>query len=96
MPRYDSKIIDCNIFTDEVGKSVQFDITELVKDWYNNGNKHGVMLKDSDEAGAYVEFLATDTSEAYMALRPMKIIVLKQLQMVRGVYSALVFPAIRL
>lgn len=70
MPRYDSKIIDCNIFTDEVGKSVQFDITELVKDWYNNGNKHGVMLKDSDEAGAYVEFLATDTSEAYMALRP--------------------------
>ena len=70
MPRYDSKITDCNIFTDEIGKSVQFDITELVKDWYNNGNKHGVMLKDSDEAGAYVEFLATDTSDAYMALRP--------------------------
>lgn len=70
MPRYDSKITDCNIFTDELGKSVQFDVTELVKDWYNNGNKHGVMLKDSDEAGAYVEFLATDTSDAYMALRP--------------------------
>lgn len=70
MPRYDSKITDCNIFTDEIGKSVQFDITELVKDWYNNGNKYGVMLKDSDEAGAYVEFLATDTSDDYMALRP--------------------------
>ena len=70
MPRYDSKITDCNIFTDEIGKSVQFDITELVKDWYNKGNKYGVMLKDSDEAGAYVEFLATDTSDDYMALRP--------------------------
>jgi hypothetical protein len=70
MPRYDSKIQDCNIFTDNTGTSVQFDVTELVKDWYANGKQYGVMLKDKDEAGNYTEYLSSDSSDAFAVLRP--------------------------
>lgn len=70
MPQYDNKIIDFVEFMDTTGQSVQFDITEVVKDWYTNGNKHGLLLKDSQEAGTYIEFLSADSHEAYAELRP--------------------------
>ena len=70
MPRYDSKIQDCNIFTDKTGTSVQFDVTELVKDWYANGKKYGVLLKDKDEVGNYTEYLSSDSSDDFAVLRP--------------------------
>lgn len=70
MPKYESRIAECNIFSDEIGKSIQFDITEMVKDWYTNGKAYGVMLKDRVESGNYNEYLSSDSGDDLAELRP--------------------------
>ena len=69
-PDYDKKVADYAIFQDTLGKIVSFDITDIVKDWYTNGNNYGIMVKDSTEEGHYTEYLDSDCDNSLAAYRP--------------------------
>lgn len=51
-----------------------WEITPLVKDWYQKGDNFGVMLKDAQETAAYKEYYSANTSGSYINYRPMVMI----------------------
>ena len=69
-PSYNSKIEDYQLISGSAGADFIWDVTSIVKDWYNTGNNYGLMIKANDETVGYNEFLSSDTSEAYASRRP--------------------------
>lgn len=69
-PMYEETIQDCCKYTVGDGKWVSFDITRLVKDWYQNGNNFGLMMKDDYETSGYTEFLSSDCHDDFKEMRP--------------------------
>lgn len=70
-PIYEEQIVDtCEYLADEI-KLIGFNITDLVKDWYENGKNYGVMMKMEDETNAQQTLLVGPGShEGISDLRP--------------------------
>ncbi|MEQ8153732.1 MAG: DNRLRE domain-containing protein, partial [Clostridiaceae bacterium] len=61
-PSVESSITD----TQKVSQDwYSWDITNMTKDWYNNGNNYGLKLNRTDPASGNTTFLSSDTSSAY-------------------------------
>lgn len=69
-PSYDTRVIDYCTFTNNVQDGRLFNITDLVKDWYQNGKNYGLLMKDSSETGCYTEYLSADCHQDFANERP--------------------------
>jgi YD repeat-containing protein len=69
-PSYNSKIEDYQLINDSVSTDYYWDVTSIVKDWYNTGNNYGLMIKANDETSGYNDFLSSDCSSTYASWRP--------------------------
>lgn len=67
---YDPAVADYQTYTDTLGATVSFSITDIVKGWYRGDPNYGVMIKDSAEEGCYREFLSSDCYSGYESMRP--------------------------
>ena len=69
-PSYTAAVEDYTVFKDKQGEMIQFNITNLVRDWYNGSPNYGVMIKDSIEESLYTEYFSSDCAAAYAEARP--------------------------
>ena len=69
-PIYQETVEDSCTYTGDQQKYITLDITRLVKDWYQNGNNNGLMLKDPYELSGYTEFLSADCYDGFQDMRP--------------------------
>ena len=69
-PSYSSIVEDYTVFGNKQGEMIQFNITSLVRDWYNGKPNYGVMIKDSIEESLYTEYFSSDCAAAYAEARP--------------------------
>lgn len=69
-PIYDETVEDLCKYKGDKQKYVTLDITRMVKDWYQNGQNFGLMLKDDYELSGYTEFLSSDCDNGYQNMRP--------------------------
>lgn len=63
-------IEDYQIMDGSIGTGFNWNITDIVKDWYSSENNYGLMLKNNDELSGYMEFFSSDVSGAYKEGRP--------------------------
>lgn len=70
MPQCEIFLEDYATFTQKLGETISFDITNMVKSWYENNYNGGVMLKSLQEDGQYAEFVSSDYSIEAMDARP--------------------------
>lgn len=75
--KYDSQVADVIKYKYDKNESIkdyQFDITNIVKDWYTNGKNYGVMIKEFKEksitTGSDAYFFSADINVDYMNSRP--------------------------
>ena len=70
-PNYNTaKIEDYQLVQGDVGSLSTWDVTSMVKDWYNTGDNYGLMLKYQDESTGYNELVSSDTSSSLIVYRP--------------------------
>lgn len=70
-PVYEEVVQDLCKFKGDTAKMVRLDVTRLVKDWYQNGNNFGVMIKDDYEFNRETIFLSSnDVLDEDQMLRP--------------------------
>ncbi len=69
-PGFNPRIEEYQLVNSNNGGNFAWDVTGIVKDWYNSGNNYGLMLKYNDESAGYNEFLSSDCSDTYSAWRP--------------------------
>lgn len=70
-PLYEETVQDICRYTADKAKYITFDITRLVKDWYQNGKNYGLMFKDEYEIfGRYTEYQASDNDDDFENQRP--------------------------
>ncbi|MBC8059686.1 MAG: DNRLRE domain-containing protein, partial [Clostridiaceae bacterium] len=67
-PSFNSKIEDYLLVNSNTSWTCAWNVTGIVKDWYNTGNNYGLMLKSNDETVGYNEFVSSDHSNS--SLRP--------------------------
>ncbi len=72
-PGYNTKIQDYQL-VQNTNTLYGWDITDIVKSWYVDGNKYGIMLKGNDETVGQSEFISSDTTSAYQAGWPQIVI----------------------
>ena len=69
-PVYEETVQDSCTYQASKDKWISFDITRMVKEWYQKGRNFGLMMKDDYELAGYTEFLASDCDDSYAELRP--------------------------
>jgi RHS repeat-associated protein len=69
-PSYNTNIEDYTNVSGASGSWADWDITKVVKQWYNTGQNLGVMLKANDESTGYNDFYSSDNSASYAIARP--------------------------
>lgn len=70
-PLYEETVQDICRYTADKAKYITFDITRLVKDWYQNGKNYGLMFKDEYEIfGRYTEYQSSDSDDDFEGQRP--------------------------
>ncbi|MCI7814168.1 MAG: DNRLRE domain-containing protein, partial [Robinsoniella sp.] len=70
-PIYEEQILDTYQYIEDDPKFLTFGITDLVKDWYENGKNYGVMLKKAHETEERnLWLLGAGTHEGISELRP--------------------------
>ena len=74
VPTHESLIGEYDRFS-AADEPVSFDVTGMVREWYNEGQNHGVMIKNADETGKFATFrsgattlLPTDTTRPYITM----------------------------
>ncbi len=67
-PGTDPKIEDYQELNN--GNWYTWDISAIVKSWYNNGTNYGIMLRSTDEGSGYTAYWSSDISDAYASARP--------------------------
>ena len=74
MPTHESLIGEYVRFS-AADEPVTFDVTGMVREWYGEGQNHGVMLKNADETGKFATFRSgattlwpTDTTRPYITM----------------------------
>ncbi len=70
MPAYNTAKIEDYQNVKDMNIPYSWNVTGIVKDWYQTGNNYGLMLKNHDETTGYVEYYSTDTNLAYQQYRP--------------------------
>lgn len=73
-PDYNSTVEDYAMINGSAYQDFSWNVTGMVKDWYNTGNNYGLMLKNQDESAGYNEFFSSDTSGTYEPYRAQVII----------------------
>ena len=76
-PDFDvSNVLDYQMVQNKTPEGYFWDVTGVVKDWYNTGNNYGLVLQHKNEgpSSGYNEFYSSDVSDAYAAQRPRVII----------------------
>jgi YD repeat-containing protein len=67
-PSTDPKIEDYQELNN--GSWYIWDISSLVKGWYNSGTNYGIMLRATDEGSGYTAYWSSDISDVYAYARP--------------------------
>ena len=76
-PDFDvSNVLDYQMVQNKTPEGYFWDVTGVVKDWYNTGNNYGLVLQHKNEgpSSGYNEFYSSDVSDAYATQRPRVII----------------------
>ena len=69
-PQYDNKISDYFLMhSSSTNYWASWDITSMVKDWYNTGTNYGLMLEE-DSDGGHQSFISSNVSDANASIRP--------------------------
>ncbi|MDP4146929.1 MAG: DNRLRE domain-containing protein [Bacillota bacterium] len=66
---YNPRIEDYTIVHGAYEQMFTWDVTNIVKDWYNTGNNYGLLLKNNNDSG-YCEFFSSDTDSSFQPYRP--------------------------
>jgi YD repeat-containing protein len=74
-PQFDSsKIEDYQMVQGDAGALITWDVTSMVKGWYDADANYGLVLKNNDESVGYNEFISSDIGSEYEQGRPQVII----------------------